>query len=235
MDKLTIAGSSGVTWLVLVSHFGAGLIGIVTGAIALSVAKGSSTHRQSGIVFAYAMGTAGLLAAVIAFLETKASMIVGGLSVVYFVYTATTTVKPVAGSRRTIDAVLATLVLLAAVLTLRDGFLVWSMPGHARGGVPAGMVFFLGTIYLLAGVGDVRMLRDGGIQGARRIARHLWRMCFALFIATGSFFLGQMKFIPQPIRFLPVLLALAIGPLVVLLYWMWRVRLRKQLKGLVIS
>src|SRR5207247_1850066 len=112
------------------------------------------------------------------------------------VFTATTTVKPLPRYQRTDDAVLMLLVLATAAFTLRDGTAVWALPGHARAGVPAGMVFFLGTIYLLAGIGDLRLLREGSITGPRRLARHLWRMCFALFIASGSFFLGQMKFIP---------------------------------------
>jgi hypothetical protein len=49
---------------------------------------------------------------------------------------------------------------------------------------------------LLAAVGDVRMLARGGITGARRIGRHAWRMSFGLFIATGSFFLGQQQVFP---------------------------------------
>jgi hypothetical protein len=98
--------------------------------------------------------------------------------------------------------------------------------------VPAGMMFFMATIILLAAVGDARMIRAGGVQGTRRVARHLWRMCFGLFIASGSFFLGQMKFIPEPVRIVPLLLVLAVSPLVVLLYWMWRVRLRQNLRGM---
>jgi len=64
------------------------------------------------------------------------------------------------------------------------------------------------------------------------VARHLWRMCFSLYIASGSFFLGQMKFIPEPARNLPLLFVLAFSPLVLLLYWMWRVRLRRNLRGM---
>jgi len=30
-----------------------------------------------------------------------------------------------------------------------------------------------------------------GVAGAKRLVRHLWRMCIALFIAAGSFFLEQ--------------------------------------------
>ena len=71
------------------------------------------------------------------------------------------------------------------------------------------------------------MMLAGGLQGAQRIARHLWRMCFSLFIASGSFFLGQAKVIPKPIRIFPVLALLALLPLVLLLYWLVRVRFTK--------
>jgi hypothetical protein len=127
------------------------------------------------------------------------------------------------------------LILLTAAFTLRDGTIVWALPNHARAGVPAGMVFFLGTVYLCAGIGDLRLIRAGNIAGPRRLARHLWRMCFALFIATGSFFLGQMKFIPEPVRILPLLFALGVGPLFVLIYWMWRVRFRRRLTGIILA
>jgi hypothetical protein len=46
-------------------------------------------------------------------------------------------------------------------------------------------------------------------------------MTFALFIAAMSFFFGQAKVIPQPLR-IPALLALPIlAVLVTLLYWLW--------------
>ena len=52
---------------------------------------------------------------------------------------------------------------------------------------------FTASIPLLAAIGDLRMLLRGGISGTSRITRHLWRMCYGLFIATGSFFLGQQQ------------------------------------------
>ncbi len=86
---------------------------------------------------------------------------------------------------------------------------------------------------VLAAIGDLRAIRLGGLRGSRRLARHLWRMCFGLFIATGSFFLGQMKFIPEPVRIVPLLLVLAFAPILFLFYWMWRVRVRGRLSGIV--
>jgi hypothetical protein len=141
----------------------------------------------------------------------------------------------VRGSGPTLDLILMTLIFAVAAATYWEGFVAWSMPRHVLRGVPAQMRFFLATICLLAAIGDARMIREGGLRGARRLARHLWRMCFALFIATGSFFIGQMKFVPAPIRYMPLLIGLGVAPLFVLLYWMWRVRLRRRLTGLVIS
>jgi hypothetical protein len=62
-----------------------------------------------------------------------------------------------------------------------------------------------GVAGLLASIGDVRVLRSGVRTGAFRIARHLWRMSFALFVAAISFFIGQSQVFPKPIRILPVL------------------------------
>jgi uncharacterized membrane protein len=233
VDKITIATSSGPIWLALVTHLGTGLIALVAGAVALSVAKGGRLHKQSGIVFAVTMIATGILAAVISAYVGKS--VFGGLFVVYLVYTATTTVKPLRWSGRRLDIVLMVFALVFATLSLIDGFNTWQLPGHARNGVPAPMILFLGTVSLLAGIGDFRMIRAGALRGTRRIARHLWRMCFGLFIATGSFFFGQMKFIPDPIRIVPVISALGVAPLVILLYWMWRVRLRRRLTGIIVA
>ena len=102
----------------------------------------------------------------------------------------------------------------------------------------------MGSVMLLAAAGDVRMLVGGGIVGAKRIARHLWRMCFGLFIAAGSFFLGPSN---RPLRLLsaaglgqhlsPVIfsttvyLILTILPLILLVYWVIRIRFTDFYKG----
>jgi uncharacterized membrane protein len=235
MQHVTIATSSGLLWLILVTHFGGGLVALVAGTVALSVRKGSRLHKQSGMIFTWAMIVAGVFATAIAAYERKSSLVVSGLLVVYLMVTGTNTVRPLFGARRSVDIGLMLIGFIVALADYRYGLIAWQRPGHSIGGVPAGMIFFMATVCLVAALGDLRMIRDGGITGARRIARHLWRMCFGLFIATGSFFLGQMKFIPAPVRGLPLLFALAIAPLLLLLYWMWRVRLRNQLKGMLIA
>ena len=81
------------------------------------------------------------------------------------------------------------LMALAVALTvLTFGFQAIAN-GGTRNRVPAFPFFMFGIVGLLASIGDVRMIRSGGLRGAPRLARHLWRMCFALFIAAASFFL----------------------------------------------
>ena len=44
--------------------------------------------------------------------------------------------------------------------------------------------FRYATLLHLAAAGDLHVLRSGMPRGGPRLARHLWRMCFALFIAA---------------------------------------------------
>ena len=75
------------------------------------------------------------------------------------------------------------------------------------------------------------MLAGGGITGRRRITRHLWRMCFGLFIATGSFFLGQQQVFPVFLRGSIFLTVLAVLPFPVMIYWLIRVRFSEAYKN----
>jgi hypothetical protein len=147
-----------------------------------------------------------------------------------------TTVKPLPGIGQRFNVALMILAFAYAVASLYGGVTEWLDPTMEVVGRPRVVPpLVAGTVILLAAIGDLRAIRAGGLQGSRRLARHLWRMSFGLFIATGSFFLGQMKFIPEPVRIVPLLLAFAIAPILFLFYWMWRVRVRGRLSGIVIG
>jgi hypothetical protein len=219
---------------VLLVHALGGTIGLVSGFVAVFAAKGGRWHRRAGMTFVVSMMVMAVFGTVVGTYEMKWT-VVGMALTAYLVFTGLTTVRPVAGTGRTQQVALMAVALLIAVFNLTFGFIALGTPPEKTSDAPAGMVLFLGTVALLAAIGDWRMIRAGGIQGPRRLARHLWRMCFALFIASGSFFLGQMQFFPEPLRSLPLMLALGVAPLFVLLYWMWRVRLRHSLRGMTMS
>jgi hypothetical protein len=234
MEKVTLATASGPIWLTLVAHITAGGIGLAAGTVALIASKGGQLHKRSGMVFMYAMVAMVTLAGVVSAYEGRAYG-AGAVFTSYLVVTATLTVKPAFPGWRSVAVALMLAVFVSGAMMYWHAVVSWQAPGHQIAGVPAGMTGFLGTIALLAAVGDLRMIRAGGITGPRRLTRHLWRMCFALFIATGSFFLGQMKFIPAPIRSLPLMMLLGIGPLLIMIYWMVRIRLRKTLSGIILG
>jgi hypothetical protein len=52
-------------------------------------------------------------------------------------------------------------------------------------------------------------------------------MCVAMFIATGSFFMGQAKVFPEEIRILPLLAVPMFLVLIAMFYWWARVLMGK--------
>lgn len=81
-------------------------------------------------------------------------------------------------------------------------------------------------IAALLALGDLRVVVRRGIAGAQRLTRHLWRTCFALFIAAGSQFLGQPMVFPEPIRGTAVLYAPVLLVIGTMVFWLIRVRRR---------
>ncbi|HEX4078594.1 MAG TPA: hypothetical protein VHX61_06945 [Rhizomicrobium sp.] len=104
-------------------------------------------------------------------------------------------------------------------------------PVHAIDGELA-QCFYL---YLLVGATaaalDIRSVLQGGIAGAHRFARQLWRLCVALFLGAGSFFLGQQKLLPALLRGTPLLFVPALAPLVLVGFWLLCARVVSLLRG----
>jgi hypothetical protein len=154
------------------------------------------------------------------------------LLTVYLVITSLTTVRPVERGSKVFDVSALLLALAVGALSMKFGFDAVAN-GGTRNGMPAFPFFMFGTVGLLATAGDARMLRSGALTGGKRLARHLWRMCFALFIASMSFFIGQADVIPKPIRVRPLLALPVLAVLVTMLWWLWRVRIRRTFQGMV--
>jgi hypothetical protein len=217
--------------MLLSIHVVAGGLAIVLGAVALLVKKGGTIHRRSGMLFVYAMLVMGATASILEFLKSAApSNVVAALMSVYFVGTALTTVRPASRWTRAINIASLAVALGLALLTFVGGVKGVNSPGLSSGGVPfrtiGVMSFILAAVLLLSAAGDVRIMRFGMPRGGPRLARHLWRMCFALFIAAGTFFSIRervAKILPEPLttgpmRALPILLLFG-----AMFYWMWRV------------
>jgi hypothetical protein len=216
--------------LILPLHIVAGVLALVFGYVALFAAKGGTLHRKSGLLFVCAMVALSLSGALVAALTSSNISVVAGLLTFYFVTTALVTVRRPPQQFYWIDYAALLFALTVSVLAFRTGF------ETLNSGRPETIpMFIFGAVGLLAVAGDVRMVRARGIQGTRRIARHLWRMCFAMWVAAASFFWGPPGRVPEVIR-IPALLAVAVLlPVFVMLYWLWRLRVRRTLRGIVVG
>ena len=216
-------------------HIIAGSLGLIFGYAALFVAKGGRLHRRSGTGFVYAMLTMAVFGVMIAISSGVAPAInvPAGLLTAYLVITGLVTVRPIATGARSLHVGAMLVALSVGLVSLTFGFEAVGN-GGMRNGMPAFPFFMFGAVGMLGSVGDARMLRAGPARGALRLARHLWRMCFALFIAALSFFIGQSDEFPQALRIMPLLALPVLIVLVMMLYWLWRVRIRRSLRGLVV-
>jgi uncharacterized membrane protein len=216
---------------ILVLHISAGIVGILSGAAAMSFRKGSPRHAQAGKVFVISMLTMAASAVYLAVLKRQMNNVGGGILTFYLIATAWVTARRRDGETSKFDWAALLIPLTNGVAGCINGLEALRSPTGSKYGVPAGMHLFMGSVCLLAAAGDVRMLMRGGVFGVHRIMRHLWRMCFGLFIATGSFFLGQgSKVFPVFVLKSNVLFIPAILPLLLLIFWLLRVRFTSAYK-----
>jgi uncharacterized membrane protein len=219
--------------LIYLLHITAGCIGLISGYTALYSAKGAPLHRKAGMVFVYAMLPMCAMGLTIAVARgvAPAINIPAGLLTASLVITALTTVRPPSPTSYRLNRIAMVTVLLVGV-----GAIAVALRAIAAGGRESGIaypLFMFGIVGLLAFKGDVKVMRHGELRGAARLARHLWRMSFALFIAALSFFIGQARVIPEPIRIRPLLALPVLAVLATMFYWMWRVRTKRTARVIV--
>jgi hypothetical protein len=202
-----------LTWV----HIAGGVVALLAGTVAAAAPKGGRAHVAGGIAFALAMFVLGLTAAIIGPSATPPQSPVGGLMVCYFVATGWLAARNRSGSPGAFEKIACAAVLLMGAAMLAKGVLLALGPPLTTP-PPPGAVILLGVICLLAGLGDLRYFLRGTHTAHQRIARHLWRMCFAFFIATGSFFLGQQDVLPAAMRGSPLLFVVAFAPFGLMLW-----------------
>lgn len=209
-------------WILAV-HVGMGTLGVLTGAAALTLRKGSGPHRAVGTVFVLSMVVMAATASILETMKPEPGSVVGGLMTIYFIMTAW-----MSGRRKDGEAGAFEIVASIAALALAAAF-AFSAYALATGAAKPPNPVFPYVLYgisgamALAAAADIRVVLRGGLAGAQRIARHLWRMCFGLFIAVGSFAAQGAKVLPPGVG-LQVLLASMALILGLMLYWLIRVR-----------
>jgi uncharacterized membrane protein len=228
-------GAAALLW----AHIAGGAIGMITGVVALASRKGQPVHRAAGSVFFFAMFTAYAIGAGVApFLDTgQRPNFVAGIMALYLLISGAMAARrrdAKAGAPEVIGLIVALGITAAGVIFMRMG--AASPSGTVDGSPP--QAFLLFTIAgVFAAAGELHVLLRRQLSNVSRIARHLWRMCFSLFIASGSFFLGQQQVFPEDMQDSVLLPVAALAPLPVMLFWLGKVRFddwcRKRVKAAV--
>jgi uncharacterized membrane protein len=214
-DRNAVELGEDIVRLDLVVHIFAGAVGILSGYVALSVAKGAGLHRRSGMVFVYAMTTMALIGTTIAFARDVAPWANGpvGLLTAYLVGTGLTTVRrppTIAAARLRPDA----LVVAVTVTLFTLGVPVLASPTGKLHGMPALPSSSSRGSGCWRPSAICELIRAGAFKPfvAHRASPSICGACTALLIAAFSFFLGQASH-PEADSVVPLLL---IPPLIVL-------------------
>ena len=213
----------------LLVHICGAVVGLLSGYLAMLVRKGSGLHEAAGRVYVVSMLTmSGAGAWIATFVHPVRINVVAALLTFYLVATAWWTARHRDGRTGRFDVAALLWISAVALLGIVSGFQAASSPTRVLDKVPAVGYFIFGSVALLHAVSDVRMLVRGGVTGGRRIARHLWRMCFALLIATFSLYPGQAKLFSREIRATNLLMVPHVLLIGAVLFSLVRVRRRRR-------
>ena len=204
-------------------HVAGGIVALLAGTAAVTARKGGPLHARAGTWFFGSMLVLGVTASILEPFRSPPGSPIGGMMVCYFVATSW-----VAARRR--DGVTGRFEIAACAAALgMSALMFWGGLEGASTPAGSGPVYALAGLCLAAGLGDLNAVLRRKLGPAQRLSRHLWRMCFAFFIATGSFFLGQQDVMPQAVRGSPILFVLAFAPFALMAFWLVRVRFGKFL------
>lgn len=210
--------------MLMTIHIAAGSIALLAGAAALFTRKGSKLHRWGGLMFVAAMLSMSASAIPLATLAQEPTSVMGGALTFYLVLTSLFTIRRPFCRFDWVNTSAALAGLLIGIAFFALGFQgLSSATGTIDGLLPAPM-FVFGSVALLAALGDVRLTLARTVSRSYRIARHLWRMCFALFMAVVSFFVGQAQVLPELLRNSPLPGSLPLLVVILMFYWLIRVR-----------
>lgn len=231
-DSSALVHAAAATILYL--HIGAGGVGLLSGAAAFVFRKGSDLHRLAGKIFVVSMLIMSAIGAAVApFLPTpERASVVAGVLTFYLVLSAWTAFRRPPGRVGIFEY---GLLVTSLGITAAGAYFFWLASQNPRGmldGQPGAAFVMFMLIGSLAAVGDLRLILNRGVIGATRLARHLWRMTVALFIAANSLFLGQQQVFPREVQKSGVLNAPALLILALLLFWLghvaWGAHKRKR-------
>ncbi len=163
---------------ILLAHILGGTVGLLSGTAAMSFRKGSARHVLAGRIFVASMLTMGAGAAYLGIVRHQPSNAGGGIFTFYLILTAWLTARRKDGETSKLDWAALLIPLALGTLSWMNGIRVVRSGASSQAGVPVGMIFFLGSVELLAAAGcshaDSRRRSGGKAHRAASLAHVFW-------------------------------------------------------------
>ena len=216
-------------------HIAASLVAVAGGGAALLSRKGSRFHAAAGRAFAAAMLT--LLAMGIAIAPLKAApsyvLVVSTVVAAYLVVTGWATIRHKHARAGRLEHWGLAVALACAAAHAAFCLLAANSPDGRFQGMGVALILPNLAIALAGAAGDLNFIRQGQLSGRQRLARHVWRMCVPMFLATVAFFagnFGQKIFMPEALRGSMLLGLPALAVLLVMAWWLLKLRFPHALR-----
>ncbi len=194
----------------LTFHIIAGTFVLIFGIGSLTFQKGNNLHRHSGNLFFLSLI---LMAGSAIFLADDPTIAV---SSIYFASTAwLITIRP--EKKTGIFEIIAFVVI--SLICARYFYVAFT----SEPGFMTTMFTIFGSVALIAALLDLNLIFRSGLSGPHRVARHLWRMCYAMLGAVLSFVANTSDKWPKFIDAnLPIYILIGI-----MIFWLIRVLFTK--------
>lgn len=172
-------------------HVGLGTLAVLAGAVALIVRKGASIHISAGRLFVALMALTSGLGGMLGLIKADSLYITFHASILALTLILSGWLTARFGAhmgRAQLVTGLVNIANTAALIVI--GAKAQSTIDGAFYGFPAEDYFFLAGMAGIVAIFDFSLILRQPLSERQRIARHLWRMCLAFFIAAGSAFTG---------------------------------------------
>jgi len=211
-------------------HFLLGALCLLAGMAAFVLTKGARGQVLAGRVFAASML---LLCASGLYMSFARSIVFTTFLSLFAAHAAATgwlAAREKSGKMGRSERALAALITLVGLASLATGYGLSASDLDQLDGLAPGAFYALGGVALFIAALDGIALSRSPLSRRQRIARHLWRMGFSMFIATFIFFFGNNHVLPEALRTEAVLVIPVALVALLTLFWLLRVVLSGRRK-----
>lgn len=196
------------------THFLAGCISLAGLCVAFAAPKGALLHRAGGLIFVItmlALTSTGLWMSI-----SREILFTVFLSLISF--HCILSGWAAAGNNKLAHIITrgswasSSLIAIGAIW---GGQIARAAPGKQLNDLPVGAFYFVAALSTLIFLQDLTYLLFHSNSQNKRITRHVWRMGFSAFLATGIFFFGNNHVLPDFLR-APIILATPVILVVIL-------------------